>query len=194
MDARHIGENIRQARSAAGLTVTTLAERAGLSKGALSKIETGAGSASVSTLIGLAEALGRPLAEFFQDRGPEAVYTLTRAGERPRIVQPGERAGYDYEALAVNRRQKRAEPFILTMQPDDPEGVFKHSGEEFVYMLEGRVDFTVAGETLRLGPGDSLYFDPTHEHRTKVVGKKPAKLLCVFLLDPLHPESHGIAP
>ena len=64
-----IGANIRRRREAAGLTVTALARRAGLTKGTVSKIETGKVSPPISTLLRIAQAVDAPLAEFFAEPG-----------------------------------------------------------------------------------------------------------------------------
>jgi len=182
VDTSVIGDNIRQIRGRAGLTLTALAEAAGLSKGALSKIENGSVSATVATLITLADVLRCPLADFFQEPDRDTPFTVTRSGEGMSVQRSGG-VGYDYRALASDRRYKQAEPFVLTMQPDDPEGVFQHSGEEFVYVLSGRIAFSVGGREMDLKRGDSIYFDPTHEHRTRVLGNKPVRLLCLFIRD-----------
>ena len=89
--------------------------------------------------------------------------------------------GYSYEALALDMKQKAAEPFLLTIQPGDPQGEFHHAGQEFIYMLSGQMEFTVGEENIRLGPGDSLYFDSSISHGTHIIGKRPATFLCLFL-------------
>jgi quercetin dioxygenase-like cupin family protein len=81
----------------------------------------------------------------------------------------------------MNMPDKQAEPFLLTINPGDPVGEFRHDGQEFIYMLAGRMRFTVGDEVLALGPGDALYFDPTRVHKTEIVGGKPARFLCVFI-------------
>jgi quercetin dioxygenase-like cupin family protein len=79
--------------------------------------------------------------------------------------------------------RKLAEPFVLTIQPDDPPGEFRHGGDEFLYMIQGRMDVTIGDEAYRVSPGDSIYFDPQLSHSFKVLGKKPAKFLCLFIHD-----------
>ena len=181
MDERTIGATIRQLRSAAGLTVTALAKKAELTKSTLSKIENGQISSPIATLVRLAHALRVPLAEFFAEPRTDPPFVLTRRGKGRIITTDGSRFGYSYEALALGMRHKTAEPFVLTIRPEDGVGEFRHEGEEFIYMLSGRLRFTVGTETLTLGPGDSLAFDPRLKHTTRALGKKPARFLCVFV-------------
>lgn len=181
MDERVLGANIRAMRERAGLTVTALAQRAELTKGGLSKIETGRASPPISTLMRIADALGVPLASFFEEPETDPPFVLTRKGQGRIITRDGTRFGYSYEALALEMRHKRIEPFLLTIRPGDPPGSFRHGGQEFIYMLAGRLQFTVGSHTMVLRPGDSLYFDPTLPHSTRVMGKRSARFLCVFV-------------
>ncbi len=183
MDQQTIGANIRQLRTQARQSLTDLARVAGMTKGSLSKIETGSISAPISTLMRLADAMGVRLAEFFAEPDNQAAYVLTRRGKGRLISRDGSRFGYSYEALAVGMPAKLAEPFVLTIRPGDPAGRFQHGGQEFIYMLSGALEVSVAGERITLQVGDSLYFNPTASHATQVVGTVPARFLCVFIQD-----------
>lgn len=181
MNERMIGENIRRTREARGLTVTETARRAGLSKSALSKIETGNASPPISTLLRIGEALEVQLATLFAEPDARPDFVITRRGEGERIVRDGSQFGYAYEALALGMPGKHAEPFLLTINPDDPAGHFQHGGEEFMYILSGKLDFTIGEHSTTLGPGDSIYFDPREKHSSKAVGKTPARFLSIFI-------------
>ncbi len=183
MDEKTIGDNIRALRGNAKLTVTELARRAGLDKSTLSKIERGSTSPPISTLIRIAEALGLALAEFFVDPGSRPRFVFTRKGEGRIITRDGTRHGYSYEALSLGMRGKRAEPFVLTIQPGDPPGHFQHGGDEFIYMLSGKMEFTIADQKFIMSAGDSIYFDGAQEHMTRIIGKRPARFICNFILD-----------
>jgi len=181
LDEGIIGANIRAWREQMKLTVTELARQTGLSKSTVSKIETGQVSSPISTLIRIAQAMGMPLAEFFVEPRNDPPYVLTRKGEGAIITRDGSGIGYSYEALAPEMRHKLVEPFVLTMQPGDPEGVFQHNGQEFIYMLSGQVVITIAGEEALLRPGDSLYFDSSLKHKMRVNGKRPARFVDVYV-------------
>jgi len=176
-----VGANIRRIREEGGLSVTELARKAGLTKSALSKVEHGQVSSPIATLMRIAEGLEAPLAEFFFEEPTSRPFALTRKGEGTVITTDGSRFGYAYEALASEMRSKMAEPFLLTIRPGDPAGEFQHGGEELIHMLSGRMEFTVGEHRFVLRSGDSLYFDPSLKHTTKILGKRPAKFLCVFI-------------
>jgi transcriptional regulator with XRE-family HTH domain len=181
MDERLIGENLREIRLSQGQTLTEVAKLAGLTKSTLSKIETGQGSAPISTFMKIADAMGRELAEFFRKPSERPPFVLTRKGEGETIVRGGSKFGYTYEALAIEMPGKRVEPFLLTIQPGDKKGTFGHGGQEFIFVLSGQMEFTVGPEIMHLKAGDSLYFDPTKKHTTNVIGNKPVKFLCLFI-------------
>lgn len=181
MNEQSIGRNIRRLRQATGLTVTALAHKADMTKSTLSKIETGRVSAPISTLLRIARAMEATISEFFVEETVNPPFVLTRKGQGRLTSHDGSQWGYSYEALALEMRYKIGEPFLLTIRPGDPKGQFQHGGQEFIYMLSGRIIFTVGKHALRLHPGDSLYLDPTHVHTTQVLGKQPARFICVFM-------------
>ena len=183
MNEQIVGENIRKLRLRAGMTLTGVAEKAELTKSTLSKIETGRISTPISTVIRIAKAMKLPLVEFFTDDKQQPAYVLTRKGKGQNVIHNGSRFGYSYQALALEKGNKYVEPFLLTICPSDPPGQFHHSGQEFIYMLSGQLGFTIGEEELRLRAGDSLYFDSSHVHKTRVIGKQPAKFLCIFIQD-----------
>jgi len=183
MNEKDIGRNIRELREQAGESLTALSALAELTKGTLSKIETGRVSSPISTLMRIADALGVPLARFFTEPDSGPPYALTPKGKGQVITRDGSAFGYSYEGLALALRDKLAEPFLLTIQPGEPVGDFQHGGEEFIYILSGRIEFSVGDDVLTLGPGDSLYFDPHPKHRTRVLGNRPVRFLCLFIQD-----------
>jgi transcriptional regulator with XRE-family HTH domain len=181
MDERSVGENIRALRIAAKASLSDVAERAQITKGTLSKIENGQISSPISTLLGISNALGVKLADFFREETEAPRYVLTRKGKGKSIVRDGTRLGYSYEALAVDFPNKPLEPFLLTISPGDKEGRFRHGGHEFIHMLSGDIEFTLGDKKLELHAGDSLYFDPTVTHALKLLNKTPARFLCLFI-------------
>jgi transcriptional regulator with XRE-family HTH domain len=194
MDESIIGKNIRRLRERAGLTVTALAQKSQMTKSTLSKIENGQVSPPISTLLRIAEALEVTISEFFLEPEKSPLFVLTRKDQGRIITRDGSKLGYSYEGLALEMKKKIGEPFLLTIRPGDPPGQFQHNGQEFVYMLSGQMEFTIGGEPLILNPGDSLYFDPTHVHKTRIVGKIPAKFICIFMQDIPKPHRKETKP
>lgn len=184
MDEQGIGRNIRALREAKGLSLTEAAARAGLSKSALSKVETAQISSPISTLLAIASALDVHLSRFFEEVQERPVYVVTRKGEAPVISRGGSQYGYSYQALGLHMPDRLMEPFLITVRPGDKRGVFKHKGQEFIYMLSGRMRMRIGEETVLLEPGDALYFDPTLEHTCEALDRKAVQFLCCFLQHP----------
>ncbi|OHB53718.1 MAG: hypothetical protein A2Y07_03390 [Planctomycetes bacterium GWF2_50_10] len=181
MNEHAIGENIRALREAAGLTLTEAARKSALTKSALSKIETGQSSPPIATLLRIAGALGVSIVQFFDEEKRDPAFVLTRKGKGNILTRDGSQFGYSYEALCLAKRNTIAEPFLLEIKPGDPEGKFHHEGQEFIFMLSGKMGVKIGSEEMVLNPGDSLYFDSHNEHSTKVVGTKSARFLCLFV-------------
>jgi len=187
MEERQIGQNIRALRVGRGLSLTEVAKRAGLSKSSLSKIEKAQVSSPISTLLAIAGALDVHLSRFFVESKSVPAYVVTRKGKAPVISRGGSEYGYSYQALALEMPEKSAEPFLLTIRPGDKRGIFRHEGQEFIYILSGRMRMKVGDEQLVLEPGDSLYFDPRQAHSCEALDRKTVRFLCVFIQ---HQSSH----
>lgn len=184
MDERQVGQNIRALRVGQGLSLTAVAAKAGLSKGTLSKIETAQISPPISTLLPVAKALGVHLSRFFSEPEASRSWVVTRKGRAPLISPRGEECGYVYRALAVDMPGKDIAPFLLTVRPADKSVVFRHDGQEFIYMLSGRMRMTLGDVEVVLSEGDALYFDPSQEHVCKALDRRAAQFLCVFTQPP----------
>jgi transcriptional regulator with XRE-family HTH domain len=183
MDEKTIGNNIRALRMKKGMTLTETARAASLTKSALSKIETGKISPPVSTVMRIGQALSAPMAEFFAEPKPAPKYVLTRKGRGISIVRDGTQFGYTYEALALDMPGKKAEPFLMATKPSDKSKTFEHGGDEFLFMLSGKLEFFIDGEIMTLGPGDAIYFNPRYPHRARALGKQEARYLAIFVED-----------
>ena len=181
MDTKTISQNIRRLRLASKQTLDAVAKKAGLTKGALSKVETGRISPPISTLVRIAQVLKVPVVDLFFDQQSQLAYVITRKGEGQIVTRDGSAFGYTYETLALGKRDKYVEPFVLTVSPDDDPGEFHHAGQEFIYMLSGCLVVTVCGQQIKLRAGDSFYFDSANTHRLQAMGKHDARFLCVFI-------------
>ena len=181
MNEQAIGRNIRMLRESSGISLTAAAQRASLTKSALSKIETGQTSPPIATLLRIASALGVSIVQFFNEEEQYPAFVLTRKGKGTTLNRDGSKFGYSYEALCLAKWNTGAEPFLLEIKNGDPEGRFHHDGQEFIYMLSGRMEVTIDSEKMTLNAGDSLYFDGNRERSTRVVGNKSAKFLCIFI-------------
>ena len=163
---RAIGEQIRDLRLQHDLSVSELAAAAGLSPGAISKIENGHTSASLSALDGVANALGVPLSTLFSTYEEQRDCSMVQANQGVIIDRRGTKAGHVYQLLGHARSNELImEPYLLTLQEDaEPYTGFIHSGLEFVFMISGKLIYRHARKSYELNPGDSLMFDPGALH------------------------------
>ena len=109
-------------------------------------------------------------------------------------VDPGHLDSLEEEAIFVLREVAAAfeRPALLFSGGKDScvvlrlaEKAFKsqHGGDEFIYILSGKMEFTIAGESTVLNPGDSVYFNPREKHSARALGKKPVRYLDIFMQD-----------
>jgi transcriptional regulator with XRE-family HTH domain len=158
-----VGSCLRRLREKRCLTIRALADKSGLSSNTLSLIENGKSSPSVSTLQQLSVALGAPITAFFEAKVPDKNISYVKANQRLR-------AAFDHgtlEDLGVGAAIGAVEPFIVTLAPNAGSGLqdIVHTGYEFVFCLEGRIAYSIQGQTYLLEPGDSLLFEAHLPHR-----------------------------
>jgi transcriptional regulator with XRE-family HTH domain len=168
---------LRALRNEQGLSLRALAERCGLSINAISQIERGENSPTVSSLHRLATALDVPIADFFQGEARQTTVFVEHD-----LGLQAESGGVLMESLGIGLYNQRLEPFRLTIEPGAGNGhdPITHQGEEFVHCLEGQVDYRVGDHLFRLKPGDSLLFDATQEHAYRNPSPGPATILLIF--------------
>ncbi len=173
-----VGERIRELRQGRGKSLRELARASRLSANALSMIERGLSSPSVSTLYRVAEALGVGISLLFQVEEKRGPVVFRRATERARLPIP---RGL-WEGLGGESFDGRVEPLILTLESGSSSGPggLVHGGHEFVYCLRGRLEYLVEGEGYDLEPGDSLLFRAYREHRWRNPGPNVTQMLVVL--------------
>ena len=185
---KHLGNTLRHIRTENGLTIADVAMRANVSRGMLSKIENGLTSPSLEKLEHLANALGVKLSRLFHDYDtPIGGAQYVKTGEGMEVVRRGTKSGHTYQLLAYDTGPKKLfEPFLITLNEEsevfDP---FEHAGTEFIYMLEGKLEYTVGDERFILEPGDSLTFHAEQPHRPETKLKMPIQYLAIIYYDSL---------
>jgi transcriptional regulator with XRE-family HTH domain len=172
----HIGQKIRDLRKKAGFVLQDLSDRTGLSKPLLSQIEMEIVSPPVATLLKISKALHVNISYFFLDGDPEEKIVLVNSRYFGR-----DESGYYYEALAYKKAKKYMEPFLVEFKRKrvDKLSYFSHEGEEFLYVLQGTVEFRTEDRNYVLDPGDSLYFESSIPHAYRALGNANAKALTV---------------
>ena len=172
-----VGQQIRNLRIQRGLSLRALAELCGLSANAISLIERNENSPNVSSLHQLAIALNVPITDFFyQESEPTTLYVKRDQGVRYR------NNGVELESLGIGLPNQQLEPFRLTIEPgsgsaDEP---ISHPGHEFVYCLEGEIDYYVDERVYHLNIGDSLLLEASNPHCWHNSSKNPTSILLIF--------------
>lgn len=180
-----IGElaaRVREMRMISKLTPESLAADLGISPAALQEYESGRSDIPISFLYSFAARFGLEMSALLTGEEPRLhLYTLVRKG---RGVSVDRRKDYRYSSLAHNFVGKRAEPFLVTADPwpeNRPSPVNSHAGQEFNYVLSGRLEVTVDGHALVLEEGDSLYFDSSAPHGMRALDNRPAHFIAVVI-------------
>ena len=180
---RYVGNTIRELRQKHGLTIAEVADQIGISRGMLSKIENAQTATSLDTLAKLTSALGVSLSTLFRNYNiPEGGAQLVKSGEGMEVVRRGTKRGHTYHLLAYDQGPtKLFEPFLITM--DDASEVFptfEHPGVEFIYMLEGKIEYRHGQSTYLLEPGDSLTFRGDIPHGSEKLIELPIRFLAII--------------
>lgn len=187
--AFNIGRKIRELRKGKALTLQDLSTATGLSKPLLSQIENEIVVPPISTLLKISRALEKDIAFFFQGPANDRRVVVVRTFERERLDtrRLGRTdGGYSYESLAYKKSKKSMEPFLVEFERKDEKNMafYSHDGEEFLFVLEGRVEFRTRDEVHELKEGDSLYFEADLPHAYRAVGRRNAKAIAVVFSTP----------
>jgi len=174
----NVGERLRELREARNISMRTLASRSGLSANALSMIERGKASPSVSTLYKLADALGVSITAFFASETDRKQVVFIKSDERPHVSF----SRGVFEGLGGEQFVGRVEPFLLTLENSANSGsrTMTHTGHEFVFCLRGKLDYRVEKQNFELGSGDSLLFAAQLKHSWRSSGGNVTTALIII--------------
>ena len=164
----NVGGRLRVMREERGLSIRALARASGISANALSVIERGKSSPSVSTLYKVTDALGVPITALFRTETKRVNVVFKKADERTRVsFQRGL-----WEDLGGERFSGRVEPFAITLESGTTSGPYPmiHSGHEFVICLRGQLEYQVENELYLLEAGDTLLCTSNLKHRWRNPG------------------------
>jgi len=193
-----MGDALREARAARGLSLRELADRLGVSPSLISQIETGRANPSVSTLYAIAAELDISLDELlFNDRrAPEPAPTVFRAEAVGTMAPaaPLQRA-FDRHRIRLasgvlwERLTTQSEPGIeflhVTYEPGGasgpPDAFQRHPGHEWGYVLSGRLQVRIGFDEYTLEPGDAISINSTIPHRLATIGDEPVEAIWFVL-------------
>jgi len=183
-DGLVLGQMIRDARKAKGLTLEEAARAAAIGRSTLSKIENNQTKPSFDIIRRLMQTLDLKTPQLFVQSGKSDIsgrrdYTLTGKGEHQ------ETATYDHELLCTELSSKRMLPYISTIKARDVsvfESWVRHRGEEFMYVISGSLTlYTEHYRPLMMNAGDSVYYDSGMGHGCVSTSAEDARVLWVSL-------------
>ena len=179
---KQVAMRIKSLREISGLSVASASGKLNITSQQLESYENGTSDIPVSILYELAGLYKVELTSLLTGEEPKMrEYSLVRKGKAPQVER---RKEYNYQDLAYNFKDKKAEIFYITVDPHDTahkHNPYSHEGQEFAYILEGALKVIVDNHELELNVGDSLFFDPRHPHAMIALHNKPAKFLAVII-------------
>lgn len=177
---RYLGNTIRELRQRHDLTIAEVSQKAGISRGMLSKIENAQTSASLETLEKLVSVLGVSLSALFKgyEASSEHVF-LVPDGTAKEVVRRGTRNGHTYQLLASDpSAQFCFESFLITLhERSEPFAAFEHPGFESIYVLEGKMQYRHGNKSYLLKAGDALTFQSDIPHGPELLIELPIRFL-----------------
>ena len=178
---QEIGGRLKGLRNIMDIPAEKIAEDLKISIKEYIAYENGEQDFSFSFLFNAANILGVDVVDIISGETPKlTTCALVRKGEGFDITR---RAAYDYKHLAFTFSKKKAEPFLVTVEPGREQEVTLHShdGQEFNYMLSGKLEFHLDNIVYELNEGDSVYFDSGIPHAMKAIGAEAAKFIALVM-------------
>ena len=180
-----VGDHIRQFREARGVTLQELAGRTGFSAALLAQIENRMVSPPLGTLVKIANAFDTTVSAFIGGK-EEREFSIVRKEDRTTVsrvgLKDGGRPGYTYEALGVGKAGRKMEPFLVRLRPllDRNAARSSHEGEEFLFVLSGKVEVFLDRYSDVLSEGDCIYYNSTIPHHVHSTEEQEALILAVI--------------
>ncbi|HCC37983.1 MAG TPA: transcriptional regulator [Treponema sp.] len=177
-DVREITARVKVLREIEEISAETLAEELGFDIAEYNSWESGERDFPIGALVEIAAHFKVDLSELITGNTPKLkTFCCTKAGEAPIVSR---RPMYSYWNLAYNFHRKKSEPFLVEAAAETeskPISLNTHPGQEFDYILEGKLLISIGGHEMELEPGDCVYYDSTEPHGMKALGGKAARFL-----------------
>jgi mannose-6-phosphate isomerase-like protein (cupin superfamily) len=181
-EVKEIIQRVQALREIEEISAETLAKELGFGVAEYNEWESGKKDFPVGALVEIAARFHIDLSELITGKTSKLrSYCLTAAKDAPEVSR---RPMYRYWNLAYNFHHKRGEPFLVEASADTgekPLAINTHPGQEFDYVLEGRLLVSVGGHEMELGPGDCVYYDSNEPHGMKALGGGRARFLAVVM-------------
>jgi transcriptional regulator with XRE-family HTH domain len=174
-ELKMLGTRLRSLRAAKGWTLEELAERSGLSKPFLSRLESGDRQPSIAAVLTLARVFDVPMGSLFETRQEDEHCLVIRAGSA--MAQRGN--GISYLPLSGASRFN-LQPMRAMISPlREGSERYQHDGEEWIYVLKGRLQLHVGDREYQLETGDAAHFDSRQPHRLDALDNSEAEVILV---------------
>lgn len=182
----NIGAKIKVLRRAKKMTLQDVANETGFSTALISQIENNNISPPIATLSKIAHFFDVKIGHFFSENEEECLYEVLRGNERtvvPKVVsRDGTNHGYFYESLSVRKKNKKMDPFLITLNAKVTNtDTYSHNGEEFLFVMKGAAELLLDDQRIVLNKGDSVYFDANLKHRLLSAGGDEVKVMAVVM-------------
>jgi len=177
---KQIAERLKGLRDSLDLSLEEMAIKCNKSPEDIELYESGNADIPMSYLFDIAHAFGIETSTFISGEEPKMkAYFLTRKGKGNSVERT---KAYKYQALASGFKNPKSEPFEVTVEPNaNPIYMNTHTGQEFNFVLEGRLQFRINNKDLILEEGDSIYFDSSNPHGMKALDGKRVKFLAIIM-------------
>ena len=179
---RDIAARLKELREIEGKSPDELAQALGVSAAEYRGYEAGTADIPASALHDAVHVLKADLTELLTGEAPRMkVFSVTRQGGGVKVER---RKDYQYRNLAANFAGRKVDVFEVTVPPDAGESgahANSHPGQEFDYLLEGRMRVRIHGNELTLEAGDCVYFDSNHGHSMQALDGQPARFLAMII-------------
>ena len=177
-DVKEIAARVKVLREIEEISAESLAKELGFDPAEYASWEAAEKDFPVGALVEIASRYKVDLSELISGAASKLkTFCVTRAGQAPEVSR---RPMYGYWNLAYYFHHKKAEPFLVEASPETeskPISLNTHPGQEFDYVLEGRLLVSISGHEIELGPGDCVYYDSGEPHGMKALGEKAARFL-----------------
>ena len=177
---QEIGRRLSALRNISEMSPEAFCEKTGVTAQELAAYEKGEKDFSFSFLYNAARVLGVDVIDLMSGDSPRlSDWCFVRKGEGYAIDR---RAAYKYNHLAFTFRNKKAEPFMVTAEPKDKKpALHSHDGQEFNWLVSGRMRFYIANSEYIMEPGDSVYFNSSIPHAMEALDNKPVQFLAIVV-------------
>lgn len=178
----NIAARIRELREISGISAENAAREINLPLDSYQQYEQGETDIPIGILYQLAQLFNVELTSLLTGEEPRLhIYTIVRKHTGIAVER---RQGYSHHSLASNFAHKKAEPFLVTVQPAPADAIpptNSHPGQEFDYLIQGKLKIIIGAHELILEAGDSIYFDASYSHGMVAIGDEPAQFLAIII-------------